>query len=138
MTRAWLLIAVLLTTGCAARRAAPSLTPSQPDAHEPCVQLKVRPRLMFVKQDIDTSVRVAQHEDHRRLIISWTSDVGAGGVSERQLEGKTAALRHTLWLRDQLPGNYEFVATVFDNFNRIVDVARITILGPDREPNHFD
>lgn len=99
-------------------------------AADRCVRLSVRPRVMIVNQDVDVQVRVWRHTDHRRLGIAWTVDGLPGGSSTRDLNGETAAFLHTLWLRDQPPGDYEFVVVVKDTFDRIVGSDRLSILGP--------
>jgi hypothetical protein len=102
-------------------------------AAEPCVRVKVRPTVMLVKQDIDTQVRVYRHADHRELLISWTYEGEPGGSSTRQLDGDTAAFLHTLWLRDQRPGNYEFTAIVRGAGGRVLGSDHIRILAPSRD-----
>jgi hypothetical protein len=71
-------------------------------------------RFMLTRSDIRIECRVARHVDNRRLTLSWSSDSGTVGASQRWLEGEDAPVLHVWNLPSQPPANYMFVATVID------------------------
>jgi hypothetical protein len=123
----WLvLLAFLLGLGLGTR-----LSAAEP---ERCVTLHVRPTILLRPGDVDVQARIAHHADHRRLRVSWDSDVGAGGSRELPLEGDSDRALVQWWNKDQPAGHYVFEARVIDAGGRVLGSDRAEIHAPEREP----
>lgn len=96
------------------------------------VKLTIRPQIMLAKSDIHVEARVPSDADNRILAISWTSDDGSVGETIRQLDGENAPVLFDLWLRDQLPAHYAFIATVYGRNGKPRGQDIGTITTPDR------
>lgn len=128
----WIVVAVVFALGFVCGAATAS-------AAESCVQLKVRPAVMFAnpwaKYDVTAEIRVRRHDDHRRLFIEWTRDgLHDGSSGPRELDGARAPFLHTLGpLRDKPGAQYEFIATVYNQMGKVVGHDRARILAPSQE-----
>lgn len=91
-------------------------------AAEPCVKMTVRPLVLLpmTRADIRVELRIARHDDHRWYALSWTSDEGSTGSSQRQLEGAESPVTQTHWLKSQPAANYFFATAVYDRAGKIV------------------
>lgn len=99
-------------------------------AELPCVQIRVRPRVMMARGDIDVQTRVCRRANHRHLRIAWTSDTGWAGSSERELAGAAAPVLYQFWLVDVPAANYDFLASVRNSDGRIAGRDRAQIYTP--------
>lgn len=123
-TRTWALVVLIFLLGFLCGAASVSA------AELPCVQIRVRPRVLIARGDIDVQTRVARHADHRQLRIEWTSDTGWAGSSERELAGAAAPVLYQFWLADVPAANYDFLASVRNSDGRIAGRDRAQIYTP--------
>lgn len=100
-------------------------------AAEPCVELRVRPRFMLRRGDLDLTARVRRHADHRALVVAWTSDVGSEGSSVTVLEGDRARTLVPLMLHDQPAARYVISAVVVDSAGQVLGRDRADIEAPE-------
>lgn len=129
-TRTWALVLLIFLLGFLCGAASASA------AELPCVQIRVRPRVLIARGDIDVQTRVARHGDHRQLRIEWTSDTGWAGSSERELAGAEAPVLYQFWLPDHPPANYHFLASVRNHLGHIVGRDRAQIASPTTTTDH--
>jgi len=102
-------------------------------AGEPRLTLQVRPQVMLTGSDIQITVRVAKHEDNRRLVVVWDSIKSGAGQSQVSLEGAEAPVIHDFRLRDQPPDTYEILAILYDWRGKVVARESATIQGAQQE-----
>jgi hypothetical protein len=98
---------------------------------QPRVSLLVRPTFMIARGDIRIEARVPRDADNRQLTIAWDSDGGSVGNTMRPLEGEGAPVLHTLNLPSQIPANYRFVATLFNQVGKVRGRAEARIHVPE-------
>lgn len=99
---------------------------------EPRLSLKVRPQVMLAGSDITITVRVAKHEDNRRLVVAWESERSGAGMSTTALEGADSPVIHDFRLRDQPADTYEIIAVLYDWRGKVVARESATVIGDGR------
>lgn len=95
------LLALLLTGG-----------DRRPEPVERPISLHVRPLLLLSRGDVRVEIRVPRDVDNRAVVLAWASDVSSGS-SAFGIDGEAGPVLFVRELRDQVPANYAFVATLY-------------------------
>lgn len=95
---------------------------------QPVLTLNVRPKVMLQRGDIRVEMRVERLATNRLLVLSWDGGPAGAGGSSFQLEGEESEALFTRWLKSQPPGNYIFVAALYNNQGKLVSRATSEIL----------